>query len=250
MRLILLQVKVERAEYAINIHMYYIIYKITNINTGQFYIGSHKTHNVEDGYFGSGIYLKRAIKKYGKAAFIKEILHMGDNMSHMIFLENQELSKIKDNNTYNLKFCSMGGNTRVKYSKQEKQEYIKRLVSNPKSPIGKSGEANFMFGKTHTAEYKQLSSVRQKKYFKDLKVNNPEKYKNWYNNQIPGAILNCLKNAANKRKKIVGYNKITGDKLEFDSVTECMKYLKITWYRLVSIMNNPENDSYMLSFVK
>ena len=77
MRLILLQVKVERAEYAINIHMYYIIYKITNINTGQFYIGSHKTHNVEDGYFGSGIYLKRAIKKYGKAAFIKEILYIG-----------------------------------------------------------------------------------------------------------------------------------------------------------------------------
>ena len=54
--------------------MFYYIYKITNINNGCFYIGSHKTYDLNDGYFGSGIYLKRAIKKYGKESFKKEML--------------------------------------------------------------------------------------------------------------------------------------------------------------------------------
>ena len=30
--------------------MVYYIYKITNINTGKYYIGSHKTKDLHDGY--------------------------------------------------------------------------------------------------------------------------------------------------------------------------------------------------------
>ena len=67
--------------------MFYIIYKVTNIANGKIYIGKHETVNIADSYLGSGIALKRAIKKYGKESFKKEILHvfktaqeMDDNM--------------------------------------------------------------------------------------------------------------------------------------------------------------------------
>ena len=49
------------------------IYKITRTD-GAFYIGRHSTNKLEDGYFGSGVYLKRSIKKHGKAAHSIQIL--------------------------------------------------------------------------------------------------------------------------------------------------------------------------------
>jgi hypothetical protein len=46
--------------------MNYLIYKITNIVNDKIYIGKHQTENINDTYFGSGVALERAIKKYGK----------------------------------------------------------------------------------------------------------------------------------------------------------------------------------------
>jgi group I intron endonuclease len=49
-----------------------IIYKTTNTINGKIYIGQDTKNNSK--YLGSGILLKKAIKKYGKEIFIKEIL--------------------------------------------------------------------------------------------------------------------------------------------------------------------------------
>jgi hypothetical protein len=51
------------------------VYKTTNNLTGEFYIGSHVTYDINDGYLGSGRQLKDAVKKYGEAAFSREILY-------------------------------------------------------------------------------------------------------------------------------------------------------------------------------
>lgn len=47
----------------------YTIYRIENLINGNDYIGMHITEDLNDGYFGSGIALKRAIKKYGRENF-------------------------------------------------------------------------------------------------------------------------------------------------------------------------------------
>lgn len=49
-----------------------IVYKTTNLVNGKFYIGQDTNNNPD--YFGSGVKIKLAMKKYGKDNFRKEIL--------------------------------------------------------------------------------------------------------------------------------------------------------------------------------
>lgn len=49
-----------------------IIYKTTNLINNKIYVGQSK--NDDDNYLGSGTYITKAIKKYGKSNFKKEIL--------------------------------------------------------------------------------------------------------------------------------------------------------------------------------
>ena len=46
----------------------FIIYKIVNVANGKYYIGKHKTFELDDGYLGSGIAISGALRKYGKEA--------------------------------------------------------------------------------------------------------------------------------------------------------------------------------------
>ena len=45
--------------------MFYTVYKITNLINNKIYVGVHITKNLNDSYMGSGVNIKRAIKKYG-----------------------------------------------------------------------------------------------------------------------------------------------------------------------------------------
>lgn len=227
--------------------MHYCIYKITNIHNGKFYIGSHKTDNLDDGYFGSGTLLKRAIKKHGVENFTKQILKECASLEDMKLSETEILQSIKNDDVYNLKFCSSGGNTREKYTKDEKKIYIQKLVANPNSPIGKKGKSNHMFGKIHSDDYKKMRSIQQTQHYKDLKINDPEAYDRWYNGVMKSAVKNCIANAAKKCKRVVGYNKATGEKYDFKGVSYCMKELHIGRYRLQLIVDGKdEHSEYVL----
>jgi len=87
--------------------VFYTIYKITNNIDGKFYIGMHKTDNLEDGYMGSGKLICRAIKKHGRVNFTKEILHVFDNEEDMKNKEKELV--ILSEQSYNLCEGGQGG---------------------------------------------------------------------------------------------------------------------------------------------
>jgi hypothetical protein len=110
--------------------MYYAIYKITNQINGKFYIGSHKTEDLDDKYMGSGKYLKRAQEKYGFENFKKEILFVFETAEDMYAKEAEIVNEefLAEENTYNLKIGGFGG---FNYINSNPSKYLtpKRLES-------------------------------------------------------------------------------------------------------------------------
>lgn len=92
--------------------MLHYIYKITNIATGQFYIGKRSHCNPAiDEYMGSGVRIRRAISKYGVDAFRKEILAIFDDEESAYALEAALVTKemIELPYTYNMHEGGRGG---------------------------------------------------------------------------------------------------------------------------------------------
>lgn len=88
---------------------FYLVYQITNLINDKIYIGIHSTDDLDDGYFGSGTYLKRAIKKEGIESFEKKILFKFDNPEEMIAKERELVDRkfIARKDVYNS--CLGGG---------------------------------------------------------------------------------------------------------------------------------------------
>jgi len=73
---------------------HYLVYQITNKIDGKFYVGIHVTDSINDGYMGSGLHIKRAITKYGKENFKKEILFDFNTKEEML---SKELEIVNEN---------------------------------------------------------------------------------------------------------------------------------------------------------
>jgi hypothetical protein len=160
----------------------YIVYKITNKLDGKFYIGTHKTDNLDDGYMGSGKYLNYAIKKHGEENFSKEILFTFDNAEAMFAKEAEIVNEdfLATENTYNLRVGGFGGfdyvnsqrdlvvkrNRKIAAQRDYKDpEYIKKvpmlqkgfMVGVARNPGNKS-----FTGRKHSEETKKKMSIARK----------------------------------------------------------------------------------------
>ena len=116
--------------------MKYYVYKTTNKLNGRYYIGVHKSENIEkDSYLGSGYILAKAITKYGKENFQREILFEFDTPEEAFSMEKEIVNEefVNDDITYNV---ALGGHG------------------------GKITEINPFFGRKHTEETKEI--LRQK----------------------------------------------------------------------------------------
>lgn len=89
------------------------IYITTNIINGKKYIGQRKLQPnktpITDNYLGSGTLLLKAIKKYGKHNFTKEILHTCNTQEKANELEIKEINKHNAKNNVNYYNISSGG---------------------------------------------------------------------------------------------------------------------------------------------
>jgi hypothetical protein len=113
---------------------HYIIYKTTNNINNKIYIGKHQTNNLDDGYLGSGKYLKNAIKKYGKENFTREILHYCTSLEELNEKEAEivNASFVLRDDTYNLALGGEGGNKYIPEELQKSEQIIIRVNSNTK----------------------------------------------------------------------------------------------------------------------
>lgn len=120
--------------------MYFIVYKTTNLINQKIYVGIHKTEILDDGYLGSGTLLKRAINKYGKTNFHREVLHYCNSIEETLKHERSIVTEefIKDPMTYNLCCGGMRGpieETRklaLEIKAKQKQKRVSRYNKNPK----------------------------------------------------------------------------------------------------------------------
>lgn len=108
--------------------MKHYIYKTTNTITGKYYIGKHSSENIQkDPYIGSGLYLLRAIKKYGKKHFKREILFQYDNEIDAFEKERELVTQdfVLNNNNYNFQIGGKGGMHGMVMCRNERNQPIK-----------------------------------------------------------------------------------------------------------------------------
>ena len=151
---------------------FYFIYLTTNLINGKKYIGKHYG-SLDDGYLGSGKILQRAIAKYGKDNFYREILDFSQSEE-----ENAEKEKYyialfdacHNDLFYNIHEGGNGGNTTAGMTLQEKQELSKKMS------IRTRGDRNPMYGKKRSEEWKQQHSYWAT-YIRDNSVYQTEEYR-------------------------------------------------------------------------
>ena len=149
---------------------YNYIYKITNQVNGKIYIGKHSTDNLDDGYMGSGILIKKAITKYGIENFTKEYLAFCDNEDTLNYLEKFYIKKYKAREVgYNLTDGGDGSLGR-KHTEETKQKMRDNHADF-------KGEKHPMYGRhlseEHKAKLKQSITEETKQKMRESALKKP-----------------------------------------------------------------------------
>ena len=115
---------------------YGYVYLITNKINNHKYVGMRTSSTFDEKYWGSGILIIRAIKKYGKENFTREILHWCKDHNELVMTE---VAEIKTRNA------------------AHSDEYYN--IIDDATPI-LFGSQNGFYGKKHTDKTKKLISEK------------------------------------------------------------------------------------------
>lgn len=162
------------------LYTYYYLYKTTCLTTNRVYIGVHATDNLNDGYLGSGKILKRAITKYGKDNFSKEIIKFFNSATEMFAAEAEAVNEdfVNSDISMNLVVGGSGG-----FKVQDIDSWKVKLSESSKARISKTPFA----GKQHSADAKN-------------KISNAHKGRTPWNLGKPGTFTNKTHSEESKKK--------------------------------------------------
>lgn len=196
------------------------IYKTTNLLNGKIYVGKRIYRKKDDNwYLGSGVYLNRAIKKYGREHFKKEILEWCKDKVHLCKREIYWIKYFNSTNSqigYNLSLGGDGGNV-------GKEAYIKignKLRGKKKPKEFGEKVSKSLKGKPKTKEHveKVRQSLLGKSRPKEVVIKMAKSIKEKYDNGWESPV----------QIEIYQYDKNTGNYIQsYKSATEAGRVLKI-----------------------
>lgn len=131
------------------------IYLTTNLVNNKKYIGKHYGE-LNDEYIGSGLILQRAVEKYGKQNFVKQILYISSNNEENNLKEKEYIAKYnatQNEQFYNIAQGGDGGNLIAGYTPEQKLALSQKLSEQRK------GQKNPRYGVYLTEETKE--KIRQ-----------------------------------------------------------------------------------------
>lgn len=207
--------------------MFGYIYETTNLVNGKTYIGK-KQGEFDKTYYGSGMILKQALKKYGRENFKVVVLSTHNTEED---LNNAEIMFIETRNPdYNIANGGTGGNTLARASEQYKQEINAKRKLGIKNAWGNiSDEQRKMWSKnisnakkgkaTRPKEYRHSEEVKHRIRESNLKSKKPD---SWYENHSKA--MSARKGISNS--KCFKSVEISG--VIYTSVTEACKKVGIS----------------------
>lgn len=157
---------------------YGFIYITTNMVNGKRYIGQKMFYGKKkwQNYLGSGKLLKKAIKKYEKENFTRDIVDIAYSQDELDKLEIEWIKNynaIEDENYYNIALGGNGGNTFSGKSEEELLKIKKKISNSLRGNLNPNfgnhklkgvllGNLNPMYGKNHSMEAKERMSKARK----------------------------------------------------------------------------------------
>ncbi len=158
-----------------------IIYKTTNTVNGKWYIGMDERDNPD--YLGSGKVLSRAVAKYGRNVFQKEVLARANTRRKLAELERKfiaETGAVTDPMSYNIAEGGYGGSTWHKGPERELviEKLRKAHTGKKKTEEHKHKISLSKIGKKQSRETCERKRIIGKQRFAEGKIQMPQG-KNW-----------------------------------------------------------------------
>lgn len=168
--------------------MYGYVYKVTNIVNNKIYIGQHCSSTFDESYYGSGSYFIRALNKYGKENFKREIIEQCDDFETLNNREEYwiqyylDLGYVFGKSIYNLKKTAIGGDTYTFVPEEHRAQHKMRLS---KTITGRSQleETRKKISESNRGKKKSENQITK------MIISEKASKKHWYTNGIDNKLI-------------------------------------------------------------